>query len=320
MKKALFLFLSLLTMGTLWAQGTAEVKVNAECGDYVDMTAIPQTGYHFLEWQCNGAQVSTSATFTIQAYSDSTFEAVFEIDSFLIRFVNYNNTELQSGYVDYGVTPSYDYDAHGTPEKPATVQWTYTFSGWDPTITPATHDTVYVAKFDSVLNEYTITFVNEDGTQLQQSDWKYGTTPVYNGATPSKPNPETGKTYTFVGWTETIVPVTGDKTYTAKFSETLDQFNVIVSADPASVATVSGGGTFTYNASVTLTYAITDNCYKFLGWYENNVLVSSDKAYTFNMPLNDRNIVAKFEKIKYTITIRTKTGDTTQGGVTGQKK
>jgi len=317
MKKTLFLFLALLTMGALRAQGTAEVKVNAECGDYVDMTAIPETGYHFLQWEMKGTVVSTSTTFTIQAYSDSTFEAVFEIDSFLIVFVNYDHTELQSSYVDYGVSPTYDGD---TPTKPATVQWTYTFSGWDPTITPATHDTVYVAQYDSVLNKYTITFQNEDGTQLQQSLWDYGSTPVYSGQTPSKPNPEPGKSYTCIGWTEEIVPVTGDKTYTAKFSETLDQFNVIVSADPASVATVTGAGQYTYNASVTLTYTITDDCYKFIGWFENDVLVSSDKNYTFNMPLNDRNIVAKFEKIKYTITIRTKTGDTTQGKVTGNKK
>jgi len=320
MRKTLFLFLALLTMGTLWAQGSAEVKVSAECGDYVEMTAIPETGYHFLYWEMNGTQVSTSTTFTIQAYSDSTFEAVFEIDSFRITFVNYDNTELQSGYVDYGVTPSYDYDAHGTPEKPATVKWTYTFSGWDPTITPATHDTVYVAQFDSVINKYTITFQNEDGTQLQQSKWAYDSIPVYSGTPPSKPNPETGKSYTWVGWTEEIVPVTGDKTYTAKFEETLDQFHVYVSADPASVATVDGDGQYTYNANVTLTYAITDDCYKFIGWYENGVLVSSDENYTFTMPLNDRNIVAKFEKIKYTITIRTKTGDTTQGKVTGNKK
>ncbi|MCQ2311330.1 MAG: InlB B-repeat-containing protein [Paludibacteraceae bacterium] len=317
MKKTILFLLALFTMTSLWAQGQAEVKVTADCGDKVEMVATPETGYHFLEWRVNNVKVSTATTLTIDVNSDSVFVAVFEIDSFPITFQNYDGTELEKKVYDYGETPTYHGD---TPTKPATAEWTYTFAGWDPTITTVTGEQTYVAQFDQTKNKYIIIFQNEDGSQLQKSEWEYGTTPAYSGTTPVKPNPDAGKTYSFDGWTETIVPVTGVHTYTAKFKETINQYTVTVSAIPAEVATVSGGGDYTYNQSVTVSYTITDNCYKFLGWYENNVLVSSDKDYTFNMPLGDKNLVAKFEKIKYTITIKTQTGDTTQGSVTGNKK
>lgn len=317
MKKTILFLLSLFAVATLWAQGSAEVKVDALCGDQVEMTATPQTGYHFLEWQVDGARVSTATTLTIDVHSDSTFVAVFEIDSFPVTFKNYDGTELEKKVYDYGEKPTYHGD---TPTKPATVEWTYTFKGWDPTITEVTSEQVYIAQFDSTKNKYPITFQNEDGSQLQKSEWEYGKTPTYDGLTPVKPNPEPGKTYSFDGWTETIVPVTGEHTYTAKFKETINQYTVTVSANPAEVATVSGGGSYTYDQSVTVSYTLTDDCYKFLGWYEGETLVSNDKDYTFNMPLNDRNLVAKFEKIKYTITVKTQTGDTTQGSVTANKK
>ncbi|MBR5357878.1 MAG: leucine-rich repeat domain-containing protein [Clostridiales bacterium] len=68
------------------------------------------------------------------------------------------------------------------------------------------------------LIEYNISFVNEDGTVLQSSSVPYGDTPVCT-ITPTKAADEQ-YTYTFSGWTPAIVPVTGDATYTAVFTET----------------------------------------------------------------------------------------------------
>ena len=65
---------------------------------------------------------------------------------------------------------------------------------------------------------YEIKFINTDGTVLQSSSVPSGDTPTYTGTTPTKTEDEQ-YTYTFSGWTPTIVPVTGDATYTAVFDK-----------------------------------------------------------------------------------------------------
>ncbi len=70
-----------------------------------------------------------------------------------------------------------------------------------------------------VASQYTITFVNYDGTELQSSEVAEGEMPVYNGATPAKPEDEQ-YTYTFTGWTPEISAVSEDATYTATFEAT----------------------------------------------------------------------------------------------------
>ncbi len=73
--------------------------------------------------------------------------------------------------------------------------------------------------------EYTITFVDEDGTELQSGKVGYGATPEYTGETPTKAA-DAQYTYTFAGWTPEIAPVTGEATYTATFDKTVNEYTV----------------------------------------------------------------------------------------------
>ena len=67
---------------------------------------------------------------------------------------------------------------------------------------------------------YTVTFKNYDGTVLQTSEMKEGSTPSYNGANPTRNNDE-NYSYTFNGWTPSISKVTEDVVYTATYSTTV---------------------------------------------------------------------------------------------------
>ncbi len=68
------------------------------------------------------------------------------------------------------------------------------------------------------VRKYTITFVNDDGTELQKSDIAYGTMPEYKGETPVK-KPDAQSYYAFTGWTPAISKVTAEVTYRATFKK-----------------------------------------------------------------------------------------------------
>ena len=66
---------------------------------------------------------------------------------------------------------------------------------------------------------YTITWQNWDGTTLEtDTGVTYAITPTYNSATPTKPNMN-DVAYTFIGWSPTVAPITGNTTYIAQFTQ-----------------------------------------------------------------------------------------------------
>ena len=130
-------------------------------GTIVTLDATPENGWRFDHW----SDGNTDNPRTITVTKNENLTAVFVPDNtFLISFVNYDGTELQSNEVAYGETPVY---TGAIPTKPADAQYTYSFSGWDADIVAVTGEATYTAQFTSTLNKYAITFVNYDGTELQ---------------------------------------------------------------------------------------------------------------------------------------------------------
>ena len=118
-----------------------------------------------------------------------------------------------------------------------TAQYTYAFSNWSGLPATVTGNATVTANFTRTVNKYTITWKNADGTPLETDEnVEYGTTPVYNGANPTK-DADAQYTYTFEGWSPAISAVTGTTSYTATFTAT-----PIETPEPEQVPQV---GTFT---------------------------------------------------------------------------
>ena len=127
--------------------------------------------------------------------------------------------------------------------------------------------------------------------------------------------------YVFKGWyedsgfsgspvTEITSADTGAKTYYAKW---VKLWTVTVTAGDG--GTVSGGGTYEENSTVTVT-AVPDSGCRFIRWMENGAQVSTDESYAFPLT-GDRNLTAEFARNSsggstYTIT----TPDPANGTVT----
>ena len=120
--------------------------------------------------------------------------------------------------------------------------------------------------------------------------------------------------YRFVNWTENgaevstdatyIFTVTGNRTLVANFAPI--QYTVSVSASPTVGGTVEGGGTYNCGAQATVT-AYPNEGYNFVNWTEDGEVVHNQPTYTFTVEGN-RNLVAHFTQISYTITATAGTG------------
>lgn len=248
--------------------------------------ADAQYTYTFGGWDKEFSAVTENVTYT--AEFDST------VNEYTVTFVNEDGAELDTQTVAYGATPVY---AGATPEKAADAQYTYTFNGWTPAVEAVTGDATYTATFAETVNEYTVTFVDEDGNVLDTQTVAYGETPVYAGTTPSKES-NTQYNYTFKGWYPAVETVTGDATYTATFNEVLNKYTVIVMSDGKEIAKKS----FDYGTQVTADVAPATSLYKegydCIGWKDSE---GNDITFPFALT-GDVTIHAVWQIQTYTVT------------------
>ena len=214
----------------------------------------------------------------IMPASNVTYTAFFSRKNVTFTFVDYDGRQLQSSVVSCGSTPN----APANPSRPKTAQYTYTFSGWQPALYPASCDTTFVATYDSIVNNCVVVFQNEDGVILQQESVEYGTLPIYRGATPMKQN-TSEYSYYFIGWSPAIVPVTQNVTYTATYREIRNKFAVqfvdgngnILQAD-----SLYYGAAPLYHGALPTKESNALYSYSFAGWSPELSIVAENVTYT----------------------------------------
>ena len=152
-----------------------------------------------------------------------------------VAWQNDDGIVLDTAKITTGTTPKYE---GVTPTKPSTAQYTYTFSGWTPAVTPVTGNATYTATYNSTQIAYTVTWKSQDGSTTFETDSNVpvNTKPTYDSSAPTKSNTDKYN-YTFVGWATSanqtsgisvsdLPNVTGDVTYYAAFSKTKRQYTV----------------------------------------------------------------------------------------------
>lgn len=149
-------------------------------------------------------------------------EIVFNtmVEQFIVKFVNYDDTVLDTQYVDKGgnaVDPLTRADNPiDTPTKPSSVSTDFTFKNWDLPLTGIFSDRTIKATYSETTRRYTIKYVSH-GVTLQESTGLYGENVEYTGAIPTYTLEEHAyKYYMFDRWDKSGF-IDGDKTVNAIF-------------------------------------------------------------------------------------------------------
>lgn len=239
-----------------------ETPVTYYYGADIEAPAAPvKEGYTFVKWDA-----TIPATMPAR---DVTVTAVFKINQYTITFVTDGGTAVAPITQDYGTAVT-------APSAPTKVG--YTFAGWDkdiPETIPA-EDMTITAKW--TVNQYTITFNTDGGSDVAPITQDYGTA-VAAPAAPTKAG------YTFAGWykdgvayTFTTMPAE-DITLTAKWST--DSYNAIFVIDGVETIVPTEFG------QVPVAPPASKLGYTFTGWDKELVAMGTeDVTYTAQFKAN----------------------------------
>ena len=219
----------------------------------------------------------------------------------------------------YTVTPSAGNNGSISPDTPQTVTHgdTTTFTvtpdtgysianvtGCGGTLSGNTYTTGTITEACTVEALFTALYYTigadaqpeQGGTVAGDGDYPYGAEATLTAT------PNAG--YSFVNWTK-IGPVvstsrnytftvTGHRNLTANFSQVQDEYEITLIADPEQGGSVNGGGTHDHGSEVTVS-ATPDSGWRFTGWFEDDLMVSSETGYTFTAE-RDRTLEGRFSR------------------------
>jgi subtilisin family serine protease len=268
-----------------------------EYGQTATLVATPATGYDFVNWTEDGAEVSTELIYSFNVLKDRSLVANFLIQSFDISSCvdpTGGGTVTGGGTFEYGETVT-------LTANPAT--W-YDFINW--TVNGAEVSTELIYSFavtenfnpcaNFLIQSFDITVSpSEGGSVSGDGSYDYGQTATLVAT------PATG--YDFVNWTEDGAEVSTELIYSFNVWEernlvanfVIQSFEISASADPVDRGTVSGSGTYDYGQSATLE-ATPGTGYNFFNWTEDGTEISTETSLSFTVS-GARNLVANFTVI-----------------------
>ena len=231
-------------------------------------TDVTRTGYTFKGWYDNENLTGSPVTAIGGAETgNKEYWAKWEINQYTITFDTNGGSEIAPITQDYGTEIT-------VPADP--TRKGYTFKGWDkeiPETMPAENITV---KAQWEINQYTITFDTNGGSEIAPITQDYGTEIT-------APDNPTRKGYTFKGWDKEIPETMPAENITVKAQWGINQYTITFDTNGGSeIAPI----TQDYGTEITAPDNPTRKGYTFKGW---------DKEIPETMPAENITITARWK-------------------------
>ena len=253
--------------------GSEIAPITQDYGTEITAPANPtRKGYTFKGWDKEIPETMPAENITVKAQ--------WKINQYTITFDANGGSEIAPITQDYGTEIT-------APDNP--TRKGYTFKGWDkeiPETMPAENITV---KAQWEINQYTITFDTNGGSEIASITQDYGTEIT-------APDNPTRKGYTFKGWDKEIPETMPAENITVKAQWEINQYTITFDANGGSeIAPI----TQDYGTEITAPDNPTRKGYTFRGW---------DKEIPETMPAENITVKAQWEINQYTITFDTNGG------------
>ncbi|MBR6292791.1 MAG: leucine-rich repeat domain-containing protein [Bacteroidales bacterium] len=282
-------------------RGSVTGSTTAEYLDTITMTAAPNYGYHFTQW--NDGDTNNPRTFTLT--QDTVFTALFARNS-------YDITLMVDTAIHGSVTGAGTYEYLDNRSICVTANYGYHFTQWNdgdttnPRVITLTQDTAFTAMFAK--NLYDVAALSADSIRGSVTG---STTAVYLDTITMTAAPNYG--YHFTQWNDgntsnpRVITLTQDTVFTALFAK--NSYDITLSVDTAIHGSVTGAGTYEYLDSRSLS-ATANYGYHFTVWNDGDT--NNPRVITLTQ---DTMFTALFAKNTYTLTLQS--NDTTLGEVLG---
>ena len=252
--------------------GKADIIITQDYGTPITAPTLTREGYTFKGWDKEIPETMPAENMTVKAQ--------WEINQYTITFDTNGGSEIAPITQDYGTEIT-------APDNP--TRKGYTFKGWDkeiPETMPAENITV---KAQWEINQYTITFDTNGGSEIAPITQDYGTEIT-------APDNPTRKGYTFKGWDKEIPETMPAENITVKAQWEINQYTITFDTNGGSeIAPI----TQDYGTEITAPDNPTRKGYTFKGW---------DKEIPETMPAENITVKAQWEINQYTITFDTNGG------------